>query len=488
MTELSRKIWPVTAAAVFAFAIYETVKTLLFPRLSIIESHIITVTVVGVLAFFLSRYALGRHGAVLSRLQRQTKFIQESYQLLSAVLASLREGVLMVDSQTNLLLYNDAAIEILALRSLEPAPSRSLVQGGSPNPLHSYLNRDGAGQAGLAGDEVAIERTTKRLRLADATRNPAVNEAFRKALAERAPVDTRVELVGRSPRILQLSVAPIGKDQAVGIFYDITELERLEGVRREFFSNLSHELRTPLTVIMGLSETLIGGAMEDRENCARFLERLYKNAVRMSDLVSDIADLSSIESGDVNLSPISIPLKEAVAECAGLLEPKAEEMQVRFEVAVPADLIVRVDPTRLGQILHNLFENAIKFNKPGGSVTVRAEGADGFARVDVEDTGNGISSGDLPRIFERLYRADRSRSQNIQGTGLGLAIVKHLVLAHGGEIRASSELGRGSKFTFTLPLESATAPSLLAQPSHLPNSAIATDRTVDNVNPTPIQK
>jgi two-component system phosphate regulon sensor histidine kinase PhoR len=292
-----------------------------------------------------------------------------------------------------------------------------------------------------------------------------VNEAFRKALAERAPVETRVELVGRSPRILQLKVAPIGKDQAVGVFYDITELERLEGVRREFFSNLSHELRTPLTVIMGLSETLIGGAMEDRQNCARFLERLHKNALRMSDLVSDIADLSSIESGDVNLSPISIPLKSAVAESAGLLEPKAEEMQVRFDIDVPAELIVRVDPTRLGQILHNLFENAIKFNKPGGRVTVRADGSDGFARVAVEDTGNGISSGDLPRIFERLYRADRSRSQNIQGTGLGLAIVKHLVLAHGGDISATSELGRGSRFTFTLPLESASAPSILAQPA-----------------------
>src|SRR5262249_21970585 len=193
MNELSRKIWPVTAATVAAFALYETIKTLLFPRLSIIGSHVITVSVVGVLAFFLSRYALGRHGAVLGSLQRQTKFIQESYQLLSAVLASLREGVLMVDSQTNLVLYNDAAIEILALRALEPAPSRSPLQGALSNPLHSYPSRDGADQAGLPANEATIERTTKRLRLADATRNPAVNEAFRKALAERAPVETRVE-------------------------------------------------------------------------------------------------------------------------------------------------------------------------------------------------------------------------------------------------------------------------------------------------------
>src|SRR5262249_29196191 len=212
-----------------------------------------------------------------------------------------------------------------------------------------------------------------------------------------------------------------------------------------------------------LSETLIARATEDPENTTRFLERLHRNALRMSDLVQDISDLSSIESGDVNLSPESIRLNSAVAESVVLLEPKAEELQIRFEISVPDDLVVRADTTRLGQILHNLIENAIKFNKPGGTVAISAQRSDGFARVEVQDTGNGISSADLPRIFERLYRADRSRSQNIQGTGLGLAIVKHLVLAHGGDIRATSELGRGSKFSFTLPLETADVPAILAQ-------------------------
>jgi two-component system phosphate regulon sensor histidine kinase PhoR len=455
MSELSRKIWPVTAAAVVAFAIYETVKTLLFPRLSIVGSHIVTVSVVGVLAFFLSRYALGRHGGVLSKLQRQTRFIEDSNQLLSAVLASLREGVLMVDSQTNVVLYNDAAIEMLGLRPVETAPSRSGPASAADNPLHSYLIPD-------ASDEDGTRTRAKRLRLADATRNPAVNDAFRKALAEHAAVETRVEMLGRALKILQLKVAPIGDDQAVGIFYDITELERLEGIRREFFSNLSHELRTPLTVIMGLSETLLAGALEDRENGARFLERLHKNAHRMNDLVSDISDLSSIESGEMNLSLATLRLKSAVAESVGLLEPRADEMRVRFEISVPEDLMVRVDARRLGQILHNLIENAIKFNKPGGTVAVTADQFGRFAQIVVEDTGNGIASGDLPRIFERLYRADRSRSQNIQGTGLGLAIVKHLVLAHGGDIAVHSELGRGSKFIFTMPLESAEAAAAIS--------------------------
>jgi two-component system phosphate regulon sensor histidine kinase PhoR len=456
MNELSRKIWPVTVAAVLAFAGYETIKTLLFPGLSIIGSHIITVSVVGILAFFLSRYALRRHGAVLSRLRDQTRSIEESYQLLSAVLASLREGVVMVDSETNIVLYNDAAFEMLTLRAVDAGPSSLSPPKAAGKPLHSYLAPD------VSGDVARVSRP-KRMRLADATRNPAVNDAFRRALAEQAPVETRVELLGRSLRVLQLKVASIGDGRAVGIFYDITELERLEGVRREFFSNLSHELRTPLTVIMGLSETLLAGALGDVDNSARFVDRLHKNALRMSELIRDISDLSSIESGEINLAPASIRLKSAVAEAVGLLEPRAEEMQVRFEISVPDDLIVRVDATRLSQILHNLLENAIKFNKPGGRVAIMAAGTDGFARVDVEDSGNGISSADLPRIFERLYRADRSRSQNIQGSGLGLAIVKHLVLAHGGDITATSELGRGSKFTFTLPLECQEEPALLAQ-------------------------
>src|SRR5262249_47195811 len=397
----------------------------------------------------------------LSKLQRQTRFIEESYQLLSAVLAGLREGVLMVDSQTNIVLYNQAAIEMLSLRSQDAGASSPATLRAEGKPLHSDLI-PGASGAAAASDNSGIAGRAKRLRLADATRNPAVNEAFRKALAEHAPVEARVELVGRSPRIVQLNVAPIGDGQAVGVFYDITELERLEGIRREFFSNLSHELRTPLTVIMALSETLTSGGIEDPENTIRFLERLHKNALRMSDLLQDISDLSSIESGDVNLSPESIRLKSAVAESVVLLEPKAEEMQIRFEISVPDDLPVGADTRRLGQILQTLIENAIKFNRPKGTVAITAERSDGFARVEVADTGNGISSADLPRIFERLYRADRSRSQNIQGTGLGLAIVKHLVLAHGGDIRATSELGRGSKFSFTLPLEPADVPAVLA--------------------------
>src|SRR5262245_16768452 len=318
MSELSRKIWPVTAATVVAFAIYETIKTLLFPRLSIVGSHVITVAVVGVLAFFLSRYALGRHGVVLSKVQRQTRFIEESYQLLSAVLAGLREGVLMVDSQTNIVLYNNAVIEMLALKQHEYAdPSVSAALRDTGKPLHSYLI-SGASDGAGASDNSGIAGRGKRLRLADATRNPAVNEAFRKALAEHAPVETRVELVGRSTRIVQLNVAPIADGQAVGVFYDLTELERLEGIRREFLYNLSHELHTPLLAILALSQTSAAGGIADPHNTIRFLERLHKNALRMSDLLQDISALASIESGDVNLSPEFIRLKSAVAEAVVL--------------------------------------------------------------------------------------------------------------------------------------------------------------------------
>ncbi|MGH9824964.1 MAG: sensor histidine kinase, partial [Blastocatellia bacterium] len=239
---------------------------------------------------------------------------------------------------------------------------------------------------------------------------------------------------------------------AVGVFYDITELERLEKVRREFFANLAHELRTPLTAILAFSETLLHGAIDDRENNLRFIEKVHKHAVRMSLLISDISDLSAIESGEVRLSIGSVTLIDSITEIVGLVEPSAVRRGVRIEKRVPETLSVQADAKRLGQILHNLIDNAVKFNHDGGRVTISARTSNGMAEVSVADTGVGIAEADLPRIFERLYRADRSRSREIEGTGLGLAIVKHLVQAHGGEISVTSEIGSGSTFTFTIPM------------------------------------
>jgi two-component system, OmpR family, phosphate regulon sensor histidine kinase PhoR len=264
-------------------------------------------------------------------------------------------------------------------------------------------------------------------------------------------VKIKVELAGRKTRFYQLRVTSLEGDLAAGIFFDITELERLECVRREFFANLSHEMRTPLTSILAFSDTLATIGSEDVENAKRFVEKLRKHANRMSKLIDDIQDLSAIESGNIHLSLERVRLRTVVTDMIALAETRRNCL-VSFCVPIPDDLFVQEDRTRLEQILTNLIDNAVKFNRQGGLISITAEHTEETATVVVEDTGLGIASADLPRIFERLYRGDKSRSNRIEGTGLGLAIVKHLVQVHGGEISVTSELGRGSRFSFTLPM------------------------------------
>ena len=451
MKDITWRVWKATATALAVFIVYETIKTLLFPEMSVVVSHLITVAVAGIMTFFVSRYALGRYSAALKQVERQTKMTEETNRLLSAVLATMREGVLMVNSEMRVVMYNDAAARILNL----PEKQGSVASGQWPE-----------NTSPVAGHENSQETTTENppttdhrppingIRLVDVTRDPAINTAFKRALVERIAVEDRIELADRERRSFQLNVAPMGEDLAVGAFFDITQLERLERIRREFFANLSHELRTPLTAIIAYSETLMSGAIDDAENNFRFVEKLHKHAARMGELISDISDLSAIESGQVKLALASVGLDSVVTDVIALLETRRSKSDIAFNVSVAESLVVQADRPRLEQIFYNLIDNAVKFNRANGSVKVVAEEKDGHAVISVEDTGIGIPASDLPRIFERLYRVDRSRSQRTEGTGLGLAIVKHLVKAHGGDITATSEVGRGSRFTFTLPLVS----------------------------------
>ncbi len=438
MNRLGRRVWVVTFVAVALFAVYETIKTLLFPEMSVVTSHIVTVIVAGILTFFVSRYALHRYNLALSKIKEQQEITEETNRLLSGVLATMREGVLIVNRQMDILLYNNAATQIVRLPVRLPA--------GVPSERN---DQDTSGDNLLP---IAYHLQTPPLkRLIEVTRNPAIHEAFRQALEAHAQTEMRVEMADLEPRSFQLYVAPLGKKLAVGVFFDISQLEKLERIRREFFANLSHELRTPLTAILAYAETLLDGAIHDAENNIRFIEKLYKHSARMRDLISDIADLSAIESGKVKLSLAAVKLKPILGDVIALTESRRKEMKINFTLQVPDTLLVQADRTRLEQILFNLIDNAVKFNLPHGSVTVTAEEAGDRVTVHIEDSGIGIMEADLQRVFERLYRADKSRSRKIEGTGLGLAIVKHLVQAHGGEVAVESNLGRGSRFSFSLP-------------------------------------
>jgi two-component system phosphate regulon sensor histidine kinase PhoR len=236
----------------------------------------------------------------------------------------------------------------------------------------------------------------------------------------------------------------------LGVFIDVTRIERLERVRQEFLSNISHELRTPLTSILAFVETLETSALEDQESAKRFLAIIRKNAARMNTLISDIIELSAIESGNVTVRAEPVPLAPLVTEVISSLAAQAAARAINVDNEVPISATVFGDARRLEQMLTNLIDNAIKFNREGGKVTVKFERGS-RDQIMIVDTGEGIPAQYLDRLFERFYRVDRARSREVGGTGLGLAIVKHLARAHGGEVSVTSELGKGSTFTIELP-------------------------------------
>jgi two-component system, OmpR family, phosphate regulon sensor histidine kinase PhoR len=303
-------------------------------------------------------------------------------------------------------------------------------------------------------------------RLSDLTRNPAIYSAFAAAVARGERAEVKVEADGGSDRhVYDLHVAPLrqrevvyGSDVrgAVGVFFDITRLERLERVRQEFLSNVSHELRTPLTSIITFAETLQDGALEDADAARRFVQIIGRNAGRMRSLIEDIMELSAIESGVLRLDVREARLHQIVRETFNALSSKAESCGVTLVNEVGTEATVRADARRLEQMLLNLVENAIKFSRRGGAVRDRHERGSRDL-IGVEDTGEGIPAEHLPRIFERFYRVDRARSRELGGTGLGLAIVKHLARAHGGEVGVRSNVNEGTTFTIELPLDTPAA-------------------------------
>lgn len=291
-------------------------------------------------------------------------------------------------------------------------------------------------------------------RLSEVIRDLDLHEAFRRALTIKVSGDVRLELPTTEKRKFDVHVAPIELNHehfAIGFFYETTQIDRLETVRQEFLSNISHELRTPLTSILAFVETLEDGGIEDKENNLRFLGVIRRNAERMHSLIADILELSLIESGNVAIGIREIKLHTAVHDVLTALSAKANERDIILKNDVPERTIIFADSLRLEQMLTNLIDNAIKFNRHSGSVMIDFSSGEGRDVISVTDTGEGILPEHAQRIFERFYRADRARSRDIGGTGLGLAIVKHLARLHGGEVAISSTLGSGTTFRIELP-------------------------------------
>ena len=287
--------------------------------------------------------------------------------------------------------------------------------------------------------------------------NKALRTIFDDAIRESKQRSTELTVQEPVHRSWRVSCAPImsrkGKIQAVAaVFHDITELERVEQMRRDFVINVSHELRTPLASITGYAETLLDGAIHDPNNNQRFVRILWQNAQRLSQLTSDLLTLSQIEANAREFEFQRHSLGKLLRIAAEGIRPVIERRELQLTVdPVSNEVTVECDASAIQQVLSNLLDNAAKYTGKGGSITLGVLERETELHVYVRDTGFGIAEKHIPRLFERFYRVDKARSREIGGTGLGLAIVKHLVQAHSGRVWVTSEVGKGSSFVFALP-------------------------------------
>jgi two-component system phosphate regulon sensor histidine kinase PhoR len=350
-----------------------------------------------------------------SGLSATVRELQGERDLLSGILRDMHEGVLLIEQDDRVVLINDALRAMLLL-------SADAVGARAPGEVLSAELRALIAQA-RAGKHASGE----------------------------------VDLAGLKPRRALVHAAPLSgdPDRVLVVFVDVTELRRLESLRRDFVANVSHELRTPVTAIRSAAETLVGAAAEDREATGHFVAIIERNAERLARLVEDLLDLSRIESRSFQLSPEQVPLADLVGGTLLLFHDRAAKKRLELRAEVPLGLEVVADPRALEQVLTNLVDNAIKYCPEGARIVVRAGARSRPDErgwwLEVKDSGPGIDQRHLPRLFERFYRVDAGRSRQLGGTGLGLSIVKHLVEAMGGKVSVQSRLGEGSTFRCDLP-------------------------------------
>ncbi|RMH68736.1 MAG: sensor histidine kinase [Gemmatimonadetes bacterium] len=369
-------------------------------------------------------------GIALNKMAHKTnkyinKLIQKGIEE-EAVLSSMVEGVIAVDTEERILLINPAAGKLL---NIEP----DQMQGR---------------------------------RLQEAIRKANLHQFVQNVLESGHPIEEDITLYGESAAndiFLQIHGSILqnaGKEQlgVILVFNDVTRLRRLETAQKDFVANVSHELRTPITSIKGFAETLIAGALERPDKAARFVNIIARQANQLNAIVDDLLALSRIERqleapNELEFNKISIQtiIEHAIQDC----ELKAIERQITIEVHFPVCPDVQVNPHLIEQALVNLIDNAIKYSPVGGTVTITTEFTEAAVCVHVQDQGSGIPQEHLPRLFERFYRVDKARSRESGGTGLGLSIVRHVLRVHGGEVYVKSSVNRGSTFTISLPVQPA---------------------------------
>jgi two-component system, OmpR family, phosphate regulon sensor histidine kinase PhoR len=365
------------------------------------------------------RAAGARHQADLAEQRsRREQELREQAGRTAALFDRMIEGVIVVDGGGRIRLANHAAGTLFDF-SPSAAVGRTLLEATRHHEVEAVAGQLER-QTDVIGHELRIEGV-------EATRFLHIN-----ALALR---DARG-----------------GREGAILVFHDLTRLRRLEAVRQEFVANVSHELRTPLSLIKSAAETLLDGGKDDSAALERFLEIIDRHANRLTLLIDDLLLLSTLDSGRLTLQLQKVPLRGIVHEVFEDFQDRAKARRVTLVNSVPSELMARADPERLRQVLSNLVDNAIKYGRTGGRTVVGAEAWPGDGvEMRVQDDGPGVPAEAQARIFERFYRVDKARSREQGGTGLGLAIVKHVVQAHGGEVRISSEQGSGTTFFFTLP-------------------------------------
>jgi len=304
--------------------------------------------------------------------------------------------------------------------------------------------------------QFAIRDEVEGRPLIEITRHPALHDAFKLVMETKNERLEEITLpAGLEQTLLTHWVPLLGRGEiqgVVAVFHDISELKRLERVRKDFVANVSHELRTPVTVIKGYAETLLAGPGEaSPEQAARFIEIIHRHAERLAELIADLLTLSQLEARGMALELAPLSIEGTVRHVANLLEQKAQDKGITIAYEGIDDLPpVLADRRWVEQVLVNLLDNAITYTPGKGAITVTATAAEGMVQIAVADTGIGIPPKDLPRLFERFYRVDAARSREQGGTGLGLSIVKHLVQLHGGTVAVESTPGKGSTFSFTL--------------------------------------